>query len=133
MTHTGRLKMDISFNLNDTVKVQLTDFGQRVLAKDYQKYGLPMLREVPQDSLDGKFQLYDLMHIFGPVTYFPAQQMPFLNNIISFELPEHIAEAIEYHAYCKSLERNEFDFSSFSPKEYAEHRKNVRATGVPID
>lgn len=122
--------MDFKFNINDNVKVQLTEFGQIRLCEYYDKEGYDPSNMNNNSDTKGEFQLYDLMHIFGPVTYFPAQQMCFENNVIAFELPEHIAEAIEYHEYCKDLEKDGHGFSAFGPREYAEHRKCVKATGA---
>ena len=65
---------EVSFNINDTIKVKLTDEGKEILAKQIAE-GVKAARLDPdfvpssyQEDEDGYIhpQLWDFMHIFGP-------------------------------------------------------------------
>ncbi len=101
----------MKINVNDTVRVRLTPFGESVLARHrLQEY--EGLREAfpERPERDGQsapcheralldvwtdherdaegmrtFQIYELMEIFGPEMSFTAQQMPFQDNRIVLE------------------------------------------------
>lgn len=51
-------------NLNDSVRVVLTDKGLALLNAHYKKYEYS--EETQKTEKDRKFQLWELMHIFGP-------------------------------------------------------------------
>ena len=62
----------INFNCNEYVYVKLTQFGKEILAKDEEEFRRlyniePIYKFKPEDE-DGwsKWQLWDLMNIFGP-------------------------------------------------------------------
>lgn len=56
----------LGINLNSFVKVKLTDYGKQCYIEDPKKYyESPELRET-DDKGYTKFQLWDLMSIFGP-------------------------------------------------------------------
>ncbi|MEO5949995.1 MAG: hypothetical protein ABIQ04_00955 [Candidatus Saccharimonadales bacterium] len=96
--------MDTSINLNTTVRVQLTEAGERVLLEYYdtlvekhQEYQVPTsfeysIARLLSYSLDNetlntrKFQLWDLLQIFGPHTGYNQEQM-FEGNVIFVFIP----------------------------------------------
>jgi hypothetical protein len=59
----------IKFNVNNRVKIKLTDTGKEILAK-YWGYRVPNWYDSHTDT-DGytMFQLHEVMHIFGPYVY----------------------------------------------------------------
>ena len=61
----------LHFNINNPVKVRLTDFGKRVLGK----HQLMMHR--PDEDGYSEFQLWDLMSIYGPHLFNGALSLPF--------------------------------------------------------
>jgi hypothetical protein len=95
----------MEINVNDSVRVRLTAFGEAVLMRYLlqafeeaggsldpfaspglkDSYGKAILADHPVLE-DGtrSFQFHELMEIFGPVMRFPAQQMPFQKNRIFF-------------------------------------------------
>lgn len=75
----------MEFNINGDVWIRLTGAGTRAYNLHYEKLGMepPPLQ---RDSSDWcKFQLWDLMHIFGPAVY-NGCQIPFVENVIRFKL-----------------------------------------------
>lgn len=89
-------------NLGDSVLVKLTPFGELILAKEkirlYTEFGgtnnpgdMPINARIAESiwkeheaDQEGyrRFQLYDLMRIFGPVVSTEAQQITFYENCI---------------------------------------------------
>lgn len=68
----------MTMNLNDYVVVNLTDYGKAIYA-DY----LGDFRDTnEQEDGSHKFQLWELMHIFGKVCYNGNPKMPFICNSI---------------------------------------------------
>ena len=63
MTDQHRALMPAQFNLNDDVKVKLTDHGRDLLAKKRR------LTRQPDEAGYAKFQLWELMNIFGEHFY----------------------------------------------------------------
>lgn len=83
----------MSINLNDQVKVTLTEYGKEIIKNYYNV----LLKHMPQEDIDrsinkaienGKFSLWDLMNIFGQYTYIGNPRIPFENNVIEIVKPE---------------------------------------------
>lgn len=56
------------FNMNDFVKVKLTEFGEKVYAEHYKQYETK--RKLTRDDNGySEFQLWQLMNIFGSNMY----------------------------------------------------------------
>jgi len=72
MALSKRRKKKMKININDEVTVKLTDFGEQLLAE----------KGVEKASLCGeyKFQLWELMQIFGDCMYNGMPKMPFVKN-----------------------------------------------------
>ena len=80
--------MNYKFNINDIVKVKLTDYGEKVLSayfKAYEKYLPNNCDAIYETDAAGykTFQLWDLMNIFGE-HIFPGAPICFENNEIIF-------------------------------------------------
>lgn len=63
------MSSEIEVNLNDYAYVRLTPSGEKLFARYYHDLTLdPALYRAMHLQADGRwrFQLYDLMHIFGP-------------------------------------------------------------------
>ncbi len=84
--------MEKIFNINDFVKVKLTEEGMRILEAQYNellKQMPPQARKSmgpfkkPKADKEGysEFQLWDLMHHFGEYMYNGNPNSPFFNNI----------------------------------------------------
>lgn len=76
-------------NINDQVIVRLTPDGERLWAEAWNKYSdnggkVPRAIEIQARQPDGsvRFQMHELMHIFGPVCTNGSRQLPFVNNEI---------------------------------------------------
>lgn len=82
-------------NLNDHAMAVWSPYGQKILVRHWAKSE----QRVPDEVwVDGKMQFYDFMNIFGPHTYFPAQEVPFENNEIYFpEIQKRVLEIIVTH------------------------------------
>lgn len=67
-------------NLNDHVRVKLTQTGRKILLRQCKKFNLPYAIDA-----DGHYgaQLYEMMSIFGQ-EMFVGCQTPFVNNAIEF-------------------------------------------------
>ncbi len=68
-----------TFNINDEVAVQLTDFGKEILKEFYLQF--------PKDirpKVEDKFitELWNLMKIFGKYIFMGMDRLPFKDNII---------------------------------------------------
>lgn len=89
----GHLYVDI--NINEIVKVRLTDAGKKHLEKYFNKikenlknqHGVTLKREDFRE-IDGEIfrcQLWELMHIFGPQCHMGADTM-FVDNKININM-----------------------------------------------
>lgn len=82
-------------NCNDNVWVKLTPYGWGAFNTYYQSLGLdqgPYFAALLDDATyhrtsHQRFQLWELMHIFGPVCFNGAPGAPFERNEIYFEPP----------------------------------------------
>jgi len=86
--------MKSSVNINEFVWVRLTPAGVEAFRADIEKFPLVEDRTVEQimdsrDAGDGlsRFQLYELMDIFGPYLYNGALSNMFVENTIYFTRP----------------------------------------------
>ncbi|WP_053983410.1 hypothetical protein [Niameybacter massiliensis] len=71
----------IEVNMNDEVKVKLTEFGREVLNFRHKEIGLKGV-SIKEDE-DGYYttQLHDLMYTFGKYMYMGNNNIPFDLNI----------------------------------------------------
>ena len=71
----------VDFNVNDSVKVRLTQTGRKILAKHWGGK-IPIWRKsyVDESGLDS-FQFHELAHIFGKHLYNGNADLPFETNI----------------------------------------------------
>jgi hypothetical protein len=53
------------FNINDYVKVKLTEFGKQKYKDYYNQYSVKELKLVEDENGYVQFQLWELMHMFG--------------------------------------------------------------------
>lgn len=73
----------LEFNINDCVKVKLTNVGKEILARHWGKEELPEWYKNCTDKYGWiSFQLHDLMHIFGQYTYIGNMYLPFKTTIL---------------------------------------------------
>ena len=56
---------EVKFNINEIVKVKLTDFGVKVLKQSYTRYGLESLKIIKDEEGYTKFQMWELMSTYG--------------------------------------------------------------------
>ena len=76
----------MNINLNEYVKVKLTDYGLKVHRTHYLVKSAPVYRPPRVDEQGySKFQLWDLMNIFGSVMYLGNPNVPFENNEIIYD------------------------------------------------
>lgn len=79
----------MEFNINDKVRVKLTDHGRKVLESDHNKFWKKVGKEVmyipPVEDSDGwsSWQLWNLMQELGPHIYIGCE-IPF-ETTIEFE------------------------------------------------
>lgn len=77
-----------SVNLNDNVYVTLSETGVNILREEHArlKAEFPSLPDFPEPSTDTptRFQLWTLMHTFGPHVSV-AQPLPFQSTTIDLE------------------------------------------------
>ena len=71
-------------NINDNCRVQLTKAGLAQYREEYAQYGIesPEL-DITEDG--ARFQLWQLMHTFGPLLYNGSTRLPFNGNTLSIE------------------------------------------------
>lgn len=71
----------ITVNMNDEVKVKLTDFGREVLNFRFKELGIKGV--VIREDKEGYYttQLHDLMYTFGKYMYMGNSNIPFDLNI----------------------------------------------------
>lgn len=65
-------------NMNDPVKVELTEEGRKILVRHYAKYDQ---RPPDNEWNDGEFRMWSLLQIFGPHTYMGMKLHFVLNQI----------------------------------------------------
>jgi len=84
------------FNINDTVKVKLTDYGKECLRKDYDdflervrslvedKEYVPFEFRLPKEDKEGysEWQMWDLINKLGKYTGLGFTDMPFKSIIL---------------------------------------------------
>lgn len=71
----------MKLNINDTVKVKLTPIGWEIYRKHYTPFCTEGYIPPKQDSRGYvEFQLWDLMHVFGPNMYLGCK-VPFETSI----------------------------------------------------
>jgi len=80
----------MKINLNDNVWVRLTPAGEDMWAKSWEDYspsGVPLAVREAATERDGwiRFQLWDLMHTFGPALVVGCPKLPFEDNKIKLE------------------------------------------------
>lgn len=75
---------NIEFNINDSVKVQLTEYGQTILKKWYEN--LNILKYYSLENIDSEglstFYFWQLMNFFGDEMYNGNPHQIFVNNKI---------------------------------------------------
>lgn len=75
----------MQMNLNDSVRVQLTEEGKRIFYEHCHRDGMPpkMALEIFQKHIKSQeFQLWELMNIFGKYMYNGNPNLPFVNNTL---------------------------------------------------
>ncbi len=72
--------MNMRFNVNEYVKVRLTDRGREILRQRRTALGLDAL-EIREDDGWSQWQLWELMSIFGPHIYLGTYPLPFETDI----------------------------------------------------
>lgn len=78
----------MKFNINNTVKVKLTDFGFSILEKEHAELQrqFPSLPDYEPPKVDAEryteFQMWKLMQIFGPYIVLGMPLLPFESNIL---------------------------------------------------
>ena len=80
--------MSCSFNINDCIKVKLTDYGYKLHVSHYRKYFTDAHLQqycLPFRDKEGytKYQLWEFMNIFGEHMYNGADQV-IQDNLIYF-------------------------------------------------
>lgn len=81
----------MEMNINEYVYVRLTKAGLKTYTKHYTDLGIapPKLTQFGWNltSQYSRFQLWELMNIFGPAVYHGSESQ-FMDNIIRFNPPE---------------------------------------------
>lgn len=83
------MKTPIEFNINNYVRVKLTPAGRQVYETAIRtRYAVPM-----EKDRDGyyKFQMWELMRIFGP-TMHHGMQIPFEKNAFTLEVTINVEQ-----------------------------------------
>lgn len=75
------MKIWIKFNLNDFVKVKLTDKGKEVYGKYYDCKISDMLKSHYEGDGYYRFQLHELASVFGEGLRFGSSSLPFETEI----------------------------------------------------
>jgi hypothetical protein len=70
-----------SFNINDYVYVRLNDTGRKIYGDYWAKYSCEPIPLIEEDNGYSKWQLWDLMNVFGE-HIFNGCRMPFDCNIL---------------------------------------------------
>ena len=86
--------MEYKFNINQKVKVKLTDYGKKILDTYFAELNIsPMHYTLYKVDKSGyiTFQMWDLMSIFGEHIYMGAP-ICFENNEIIFDIDEEDLE-----------------------------------------
>jgi len=86
--------MIVNLNLNDSTTVKLTAFGIAVLRAHFQSLSMSpeLIDWACQNHATSGFQLWEVIHIFGPYLYNGAPGQPFENNNLSLVLSENPAQ-----------------------------------------
>lgn len=79
---------EIQFNINDIVKVKLTEEGKDILAKAYGGNIPEFFYKQYVDDGWWEFQLWDLMQTFGSHLYNGQNKLPFLPGDFKFIVKE---------------------------------------------
>lgn len=81
-TFSKKTSLHVSFNINDYVKVKLTPYGIRYYIDYHRKLGIEEIKP-PEPDQDGysKFQLHNLMNIYGSEMYL-SNELVFEMNIL---------------------------------------------------
>lgn len=81
--------MDIEFNINQYVRVRLTETGHKIHKEDYDRIYRnykknPYPYNPPKEDEDGwsRWQLWTLMELFGSSIHIGINEAPFETNII---------------------------------------------------
>jgi hypothetical protein len=80
-----------TININDYVEVQLTAAGIQMLTESYavaiRLLGISMENVIQKKTVDGwtRFQIHELMHVFGPACFNGSNRLPFVDNLIKFD------------------------------------------------
>ena len=75
----------MKINVNDRVKVQLTDYGRTTLFNYYSEFNknsYECFLQTDKAYKGGEFQLWELMQIFGKDMYCGNPKVPFVDNQI---------------------------------------------------
>jgi len=96
----------INFNINDCVRVHLNEEGFKIL-KEYFNGDKSIIETYNSGNNYYKFQLWELMNIFGKYLYNGAVKLPFDTNIIIC-LPEENKE--QKKVKCKKSPDGEHDY-----------------------
>ncbi|WP_321388692.1 hypothetical protein [uncultured Enterococcus sp.] len=70
------------FNINQFVKVKLTETGIKIYQEKFLKYGGKAPELIIDDNGFSKFQMHDLMNTFGEYLFMGNIDMPFETNIL---------------------------------------------------
>jgi hypothetical protein len=85
----------IAFNANEYVRVQLTDLGREIHRKHWEPFCNAQLPySPPKEDEEGwsRFQLWELMQLFGPHTYLGARNS--FSLTIQFDVPDSAVQPL---------------------------------------
>ena len=80
----------IDVNLNDYIKVKLTDYGLKIYQESFTRLGLQLPRINCDEEGYVRFQIHTFMHDFGKVL-FCGGEMPCLPNV-QIQISDKVAD-----------------------------------------
>lgn len=81
------MKANVPFNINEMVRVRLTDFGREIHKQQYETIFRDHLDDLPYESIVedpngwSEWQLWDLMRTYGPYMSMGSPKLVFETNI----------------------------------------------------
>ena len=82
--------MKVKINVNIMTEVKLTDYGKKILEDYNTRLGfIPIIKERK------RFQLWEVMSIFGKSMYNGNPEVPFIDNLIYFNEDDELLSIIE--------------------------------------
>lgn len=86
-------KQEVSININNQVKILLTEYGREIFKKHYQD--LNCLEYMPDPRKELVMPMWEMAKIFGEVLYMGNTKVPFIDNEVKMDLKINDSKEIE--------------------------------------